>query len=507
MTRLRPWSLAGLYLGAALVVGVTLFPLYYMAVSSVREPRALFARPSLLPLPFTTVQYTQLFSLTDFPVYFKNSLLVGVATALVTVVVGCPMAYAVVRYRVWGARLVIRLMLVAYMVPALLLAIPLYTLLVRAGLDDTLTGLVLAHLTLTLPLAVWLMSGFFRTLPPAVEEAALVEGASRVRAFWDVVVPMALPGVLTTAIFAFILSWTDYVYALVLTSSDSKNGLAGPGGHVRGLRPPVGRVDGGLGHHLDSHAHPFRGGHPALRPRPDHGGRPGLTGAASGGRPGGRSGSTPDSRPGAASGSSGSGASRRGRAAGGAQRQGTRKAPGAGRAPHGGRVGHRARQRAPVRPLCARSRHGTALIPAPAGPTAGATIPRWSEAPARRDGGARGRGLAWGGPGSAQLPAGGDQALRKGFKVTPVLKSTTTASGMVVEYPRAGAEVVAVIGELEPGGRTSRHQHPVPVSCTCWRASSPCRPTAGRRASTSRARRSWRTSTTGTRPSTRPAPR
>ncbi len=222
MARPRPWPRVGLYLGATVVVVVALFPLYYMAVSSVREPRALFARPSLLPLPFTTVQYAQLFSLTDFPVYFKNSLLVAVATALVTAVVACPMAYAVVRYRVWGAQAVIRLMLVAYMIPALLLAIPLYTLLVRAGLDDTLTGLVLAHLTLTLPLAVWLMYGFFRTLPAAVEEAALVEGASRVQAFWHVVIPMALPGVLTTTIFAFILSWTDYVYALVLTSSDSK---------------------------------------------------------------------------------------------------------------------------------------------------------------------------------------------------------------------------------------------------------------------------------------------
>jgi multiple sugar transport system permease protein len=210
------------YAGAALVVVVTLFPLYYMLVSSVREPRALFARPSLLPLPFTTEQYAQLFSLTDFPVYFRNSLLVAVSTALLTSAVGCPMAYAIVRYRVWGAETLIRLMLVAYMMPALLLAIPLFTLLVRLGLDDTLTGLVIAHLTITLPLAVWLMYGFFRTVPVAVEEAALVEGASRAQTFWYVAAPMAFPGILTVTIFSFILSWTDYVYALILTSSDGK---------------------------------------------------------------------------------------------------------------------------------------------------------------------------------------------------------------------------------------------------------------------------------------------
>lgn len=222
MQRLRPWQQAAVYAGAALVVVVTLFPLYYMLVSSVREPRALFARPSLLPLPFTTEQYAQLFSLTDFPVYFRNSLLVAVSTALLTSAVGCPMAYAIVRYRVWGAEMLIRLMLVAYMVPALLLAIPLFTLLVRLGLDDTLTGLVIAHLTITLPLAVWLMYGFFRTVPVAVEEAALVEGASRAQTFWYVAAPMAFPGILTVTIFSFILSWTDYVYALILTSSDGK---------------------------------------------------------------------------------------------------------------------------------------------------------------------------------------------------------------------------------------------------------------------------------------------
>lgn len=219
--RLGPWQRAGVYAAAALVLLVTLFPLYYMLVSSVRQPVALFARPSLLPLPFTTEQYAQLFSLTNFPVYFRNSLVVAVATAVVTALVGVPLAYAVVRYRVWGAQLLIRLMLVAYMLPALLLAIPLFTLLVRLGLDDTLTSLVVAHLTITLPLAVWLMYGFFRTVPASVEEAALVEGASRAQAFWHVAVPMAFPGVLTVTIFSFILSWTDYVYALVLTSSDS----------------------------------------------------------------------------------------------------------------------------------------------------------------------------------------------------------------------------------------------------------------------------------------------
>jgi multiple sugar transport system permease protein len=222
MARRRPWQQAAVYAGAGLVLVGALFPVYWMAVSSVREPRALFTRPSVLPLPFTTLQYGQLFSLTNFPVYFWNSLVVAVATAAVTAAVGCPMAYAIVRYRVWGARLLIRLMLVAYMVPALLLAIPLYTVMVRVGLDDTLTSLCLSHLTLTLPLAVWLMYGFFKTVPVAVEEAALVEGASRAQAFRHVVLPMARPGVLTVAIFSFILSWTDYIYALVLTSSDGK---------------------------------------------------------------------------------------------------------------------------------------------------------------------------------------------------------------------------------------------------------------------------------------------
>ena len=111
-------------------------------------------------------------------------------------------------------------MLYAYMFPPLLLAIPLFSLFVKLGIGDTRLSLMISHCTITLPLGVWLLWGFFKQIPHDVEEAAMVDGCSRLHAFIAVVLPLTLPGVLTVAIFSFLLSWTDYTFALVMIGSD-----------------------------------------------------------------------------------------------------------------------------------------------------------------------------------------------------------------------------------------------------------------------------------------------
>ena len=116
-------------------------------------------------------------------------------------------------------------MLLAYMFPPLLLAIPLYAIFVRLGIDDTHLGLILSHCTITLPLGVWLLWGFFKQLPFDVEEAAMVDGCSRLGAFFRVVLPISLPGIATVTIFSFLLSWSDYIFALVMINSDLKKTL------------------------------------------------------------------------------------------------------------------------------------------------------------------------------------------------------------------------------------------------------------------------------------------
>jgi multiple sugar transport system permease protein len=108
----------------------------------------------------------------------------------------------------------------AYMFPALLLAIPIYIFLVKIGFDDSLISLVLTYCSFTLPLGVWLMWGFFKSFPFEIEEAALVDGCSRWQAIYRVILPITLPGVLTVAVFAFLLAWSDFVFSLILISKD-----------------------------------------------------------------------------------------------------------------------------------------------------------------------------------------------------------------------------------------------------------------------------------------------
>jgi ABC-type glycerol-3-phosphate transport system permease component len=112
-------------------------------------------------------------------------------------------------------------MLYAYMFPPLLLAIPLYAMFTFIGLNDTLLSLVISHLTITMPLGVWFLWGFFKTMPFELEEAAMVDGCTRLGAFLRVVLPLSVPGLVTVAIFAFLLSWTDYTFALVMIGSDA----------------------------------------------------------------------------------------------------------------------------------------------------------------------------------------------------------------------------------------------------------------------------------------------
>jgi multiple sugar transport system permease protein len=208
--------------GGALVTLWSLFPIYWMAVSATRPPALLFRDPTLLPGPFSLQSFENLLRLTNFPRYYWNSTVVALVTTAVTVVVSTLMAYALNRFRFRGVGTLTRTMLYAYMFPPLMLAIPLYTIFVRLKLDDTLLSLVVSHLTIALPLGVWLLWGFFKSVPYDIEEAAMVDGASRLQTIYRVVVPVAMPGIVTVALFAFILSWTDLVYALILVSSDAR---------------------------------------------------------------------------------------------------------------------------------------------------------------------------------------------------------------------------------------------------------------------------------------------
>lgn len=215
----------GIGFAAFVIAAWSLFPIYWIVISSFRAPNALFTRPSLIPGPFSLESYDTLLQVTDYPVQFRNSLIVASSVVAITIVLSVMIAYAVTRFRVPGKTLIIGTMLYAYMFPPMLLAIPLYGIFVSLGIADSLAALVIAHCTLTLPLGVWLLWGFFKAMPFELEEAAMVDGCTRLGSFLRVVLPLSLPGIVTVAVFAFLLSWTDYAYALVMISSDAQKTL------------------------------------------------------------------------------------------------------------------------------------------------------------------------------------------------------------------------------------------------------------------------------------------
>ncbi len=213
---------------AAAILGLwSFFPIYWMVVSSLRPERDLFAAPTLIPksIDWKFSSYRNLLELTDYPLQFANSVVVALAVVVITLLVSVVIAYVVTRYRVPGKTIIIASMLYAYMFPPLLLAIPLLSIFAQAGMADHLVAVVLAHCTLSIPLGVWMLWGFFKAMPFDLEEAAMVDGCSRAGAFFRMVLPLSMPGIITVAIFSFLLSWTDYVFAYILVNSDANKTL------------------------------------------------------------------------------------------------------------------------------------------------------------------------------------------------------------------------------------------------------------------------------------------
>lgn len=214
MKRVERWSariaLFVLIIGAAL-------PLYWAIVASFTPEARLFAEPAFLPREVVFDHYRALFSERSFWVPIRNSLVVAGSTTIVCVVVGALAAYALARMRFPGKAPVLAAILAVSMFPQISIVSPLYLLLRELRLINTYPGLILPYLTFAMPLTVWLLVGYFRQLPFDLEEAALVDGASRWQAFSRIILPLALPGLATTAILTFIYSWNEFLFALSFT--------------------------------------------------------------------------------------------------------------------------------------------------------------------------------------------------------------------------------------------------------------------------------------------------
>ena len=201
----------------ALLVLATAFPFYWAIVSSLTPEARLFERPSLVPTALVLDHYRALFTERNFWVPLRNSLIVAGATTAICVTVGGLCAYALARLRFRGKAALLGLILAVSVFPQISVVSPLYLLLRRLHLINTYPGLILPYLTFAMPLTVWLLVGFFRQLPAELEEAAMVDGASRLRALREVILPLALPGLAATAILTFVYSWNEFLFALSFT--------------------------------------------------------------------------------------------------------------------------------------------------------------------------------------------------------------------------------------------------------------------------------------------------
>jgi ABC-type glycerol-3-phosphate transport system permease component len=220
--RLRQFSArAVLYAGAALLAFQAAFPFLWMASTSFKPPVEVFAQPpSFIPEDPTGDNFRRLFTTTNFLTYFWNSLTVSGLAVLLTMAVSAAGAYSLTRYRYPGRELIARLILCTYMFAPIMVVIPFFILVKKVGIENTHLALVLAFTSFCLPFTLWLMRAFFESIPVELEEAAWVDGAGRPRALLYVVLPLALPGIIATSIFSFILAWNDYIFTRILISSD-----------------------------------------------------------------------------------------------------------------------------------------------------------------------------------------------------------------------------------------------------------------------------------------------
>ncbi len=213
----------GFYLLIALFVVVSLFPFYWIVITSLKTQQAINAgTTSLLPGHITWSNYATDFTKEDFIRPLLNSAIVAVCTTLLTVIIASLAGYALSRTQIRGRTVILGFILVANFFPIIAMVGPLFIAYRRLGLLNSYPALVISCLIYTLPLATWLLASYFSQIPRSLEEAALVDGSSRLRTLRKVIMPVALPGVFTAAILSFMLTWNDFTFALSFMSTPDK---------------------------------------------------------------------------------------------------------------------------------------------------------------------------------------------------------------------------------------------------------------------------------------------
>lgn len=207
---------SGLYLFSAAMLVFCGLPLLWMLYTSLKPPAELFAYPPRIIGRYTLENFKRLLYETNFVTYFKNSIVVAGFTVFLDILIATTGAYSLTRFRYRGKELLANMTLFTYMFAPIMIIIPVYILLKELNLTNSHLGIILAYTSISLPFTLWLLRAFFQSLPIELEEAAFVDGANRLQSVVHVVLPEALPGVIATSVFAFVVVWNDYLFARVL---------------------------------------------------------------------------------------------------------------------------------------------------------------------------------------------------------------------------------------------------------------------------------------------------
>ncbi|HEV8635687.1 MAG TPA: carbohydrate ABC transporter permease [Chloroflexota bacterium] len=230
----RGWSRARtrrtLKLALTLVLAAVYFlPIYWMAKSSFQTERDIRVTELNLGIALSGItlsNYASALTNEKFTTWFYNSTLLAVSTMLVAVTTATLAAYSLARLPTRLTSVVGRFFLMAYISPGVMVIIPLFILLTNLGLQNTYQGLIITYSSFAVPFGTWLLIGYFRTLPVELEDAALIDGCSRLGALWRVVLPLSTPAIVTVALFAFVLAWNDLLFAIVFTRTDAMQTLS-----------------------------------------------------------------------------------------------------------------------------------------------------------------------------------------------------------------------------------------------------------------------------------------
>ena len=200
---------------------IALTPFYWMVSTSFKNSKEIYQIvQSLFPSKIILDHYRYAISESMFPVFLRNSVVVALVTTFISIIVSSFAAYAIVRLRFRGKNVISRSIIFTYLIPPALLFIPLFRVVTMLGLYDSILSLIVTYLTFATPFSTWMLIGYFRTVPKEMEEAAMIDGCSRMGALFRILFPLSLPGIAAVALFVFTRCWNEFLFAMVFITND-----------------------------------------------------------------------------------------------------------------------------------------------------------------------------------------------------------------------------------------------------------------------------------------------